>query len=54
VIIGLSLWVNFWPQKQHAIDDLAEEMSWAIHDLVNRTPGPSRDEEIAKWEPQMG
>jgi hypothetical protein len=50
VIIGLSLWVNLWSKKQQAIDDLAEEMSWAIHDLVNRTPRPSSDEEIAKWE----
>ena len=50
VVIGLSLWINLWSRKQHAIDDLAEEMSWAIHDLLNRTPRPASDEEIAKWE----
>jgi hypothetical protein len=50
VIIGLSLWMNLWSKKQQTIDDLAEEMSWAIHDLLNRTPRPSTDEAVAKWE----
>jgi hypothetical protein len=50
VIIALSLWINLWSKKQQAIDDLAEDMSWAIHELVNRNPRPSTDEEVQKWE----
>ena len=43
VILGLAIiWVslryNVWSQKQKAIDTLAEDISWAISDLVNRQP----------------
>lgn len=41
VVIGLaviagSLRFNVWSRKQMAIDDLAEDLSWAIHNLLNR------------------
>jgi hypothetical protein len=49
-LIALSLWFNIWSRKQQAIDDLAEDMSWAIHDLLNRSPRPSTDTEVEKWE----
>jgi predicted HTH transcriptional regulator len=38
------------PEHQHAIDDLAEDISWAIGNLLNRSPRPSTDEEISLWE----
>ena len=30
-IIGASLHFNVWSLRQRAIDDLAEDLSWAIH-----------------------
>ena len=55
VVIGLaifwaSLRYNVWSQRQKAIDDLAEELSWAIGDLLNRQPSPGSNAEIAAWE----
>jgi hypothetical protein len=50
VIIGLCLWFNQWSKKQMVIDELAEDMSWAIHDLLNRNPRPSTDEDVRAWE----
>jgi hypothetical protein len=50
VIIGVSLWYNQWSQKQVVIDDLAEDMSWAIHHLLNKEPRPTTNEAIAEWE----
>lgn len=38
-IIGFSLTFNRWSAKQKAIDSLAEDISWAINNLLNRTPG---------------
>lgn len=35
-IIFASVRFNLWSQRQVAVDDLAEDISWAIHDLVNR------------------
>ena len=35
-LISLSLRFNVWSQQQKAIDALAEDMSRAFHDLVNR------------------
>ena len=41
IIVGLalifvSITYNIWSKKRQAIDDLAEDISWAIRDLVNR------------------
>lgn len=47
-IIGASLHFNVWSLRQKAIDDLAEDLSWAIHDLLNK---PVSDEsEVSHWE----
>ena len=40
-LIAGSLWFNLWSRKQQAIDALAEDISWAIQNLVNRDPCPS-------------
>jgi len=39
-IIWASLHYNVWSQRQKVIDSLAEDMSEAIADLVNRDPKP--------------
>ena len=49
-IIFLSLRFNVWSKKQQVIDDLAEEISWAIQNLVNRNPRPTTNQEVAQWE----
>jgi hypothetical protein len=49
-LIAASLWFNLWSRKQKAIDDIAEDISWAIHNLLNRNPRPSTDTDVAKWE----
>lgn len=36
-IIWASLTYNIWSQRRKIVDDLAEELSWAINDLLNRT-----------------
>jgi hypothetical protein len=48
-LIVASLWFNIWSRKQKAIDELAEDISFAIDDLVNRTPRPQTDGDIEKW-----
>jgi len=48
-LIVLSLRYNIWSQKQHIIDDLAEDAAWAVHNLLDRSPTPSTDETIQKW-----
>lgn len=37
-------------EKQAAVDDLSEELSWAIHNLLNRKPMPANDEQTDAWE----
>jgi hypothetical protein len=49
-VIWASLNYNRWSRKQQAIDLLAEDISWAIHDLVNRNPRPSTEGEIDKFD----
>ena len=49
-IFGASLWFNLWSRKQHIIDDLAEDIAWAINNLLNRSPTPSTPQTIAAWE----
>lgn len=56
VVIGLafiwaSLSFNRWSNKQKAIDSLAEDISWAIQNLLNRQAGPNgRDQPwIDQW-----
>lgn len=41
VIVGITLVFasvrfNLWSERQKAVDSLAEDISWAIHELVNR------------------
>jgi hypothetical protein len=49
-IIWLSLRYNIWSKKQQVIDDLAEDMAWAVHNLLNRSPTPSTEEMIGTWD----
>jgi hypothetical protein len=49
-IIFLSLRVNIWSRKQRVINDLAEDVSWAIQHLLNREPRPTTNQEVAQWE----
>lgn len=48
VIIGVSLHFNVWSLRQRAIDDLAEDLSWAIHDLLNRRA--TNAVQLTQWE----
>jgi hypothetical protein len=56
LILGLTLFAaafryNVWSRQQIAIDDLAEDISWAIHNLLNRArENPVADTWVAKWE----
>jgi hypothetical protein len=45
-LIAGSLWFNVWSRKQQAINELAEDISWAISDLLNRSPPPSTQPEL--------
>jgi hypothetical protein len=49
-VIGASLRFNVWSQRQRAIDTLAEDISWAISDLLNKRPDPLTDEGVEHWE----
>ena len=51
VIIGASLHFNKWSLRQKAIDDLAEDLSWAIHNLLNKPV--SNDSELESWEKEF-
>jgi|SRR5260370_916603 hypothetical protein len=46
-LIAASLWFNVWSLKQKCIDALAEDMAWAIQNLLNRSPTPVTDDQIA-------
>src|SRR5262245_24864315 len=48
VLIFLSLHFHVWSLRQQAIDALAEDVSWAIHHLLNR-PVKSQAE-LDQWE----
>jgi hypothetical protein len=48
--IYLSVTFNVWSQKQKAINSLAEHISDAIGDLVNRNPVPSAPTDINQFE----
>lgn len=48
VLIGVSLHFNVWSLRQQAIDDLAEDLSWAIHNLLNKPV--TNDVELTEWE----
>lgn len=57
LILGLafiwgSLTFNRWSNKQKIIDGLAEDISWAIDNLLNRKPGTTEFDAtyIAAWE----
>lgn len=47
-IIGASLKFNVWSRKQKVVDELAEMLSDAIHDLLNRAV--ANDHELGKFE----
>jgi hypothetical protein len=48
-IIGGSLWFNLWSQKQICIDDVSEQLAWAIHNLLNKPPNPNDVADLARW-----
>ena len=48
VVIGASLHFNVWSLRQQAIDNLAEDVSWAIHHLLNKTVASQF--ELDAWE----
>jgi hypothetical protein len=48
VIIWVSFLFNVWSLRQVSIDELAEELSWAIHHLLNRSVGSNTD--LVDWE----
>jgi hypothetical protein len=47
--IGFSLNFNRWSQQQKAIDALAEDLSWAIHHLLNRNPPATTKGDVEAW-----
>ena len=47
-LIGVSLHFNVWSLRQSAIDDLAEDLSWAIHNLLNKTV--SEESQVSQWD----
>lgn len=50
-LIGTSLHFNVWSLRQKAIDDLAEDLSWAIHHLLNKPV--SNESEVTLWESEF-
>ncbi|MBI3526580.1 MAG: hypothetical protein HY067_01275 [Betaproteobacteria bacterium] len=50
-LIGVSLHFNVWSLRQEAIDELAEDLSWAIHHLLNRPV--ANESEVAQWEAEF-
>jgi hypothetical protein len=50
-VIGASLHFNVWSLRQVAIDDLAEDLSWTIHHLLNKPV--ANDSELARWEEEF-
>ncbi len=49
-IIYLTLRVNIWSRKQIAIDDLAEDISWVIANILNKQPRPNTDDGAREFE----
>ena len=49
-VILVSLNFNRWSLRQKAIDSLAEDLSWAISDLLNRKPEFPIENHISRWE----
>jgi hypothetical protein len=48
VVIWASLRLNLWSRRQDVIDDLAEDLSWAIHELLNRHV--KSEDDLTKWQ----
>lgn len=51
-ILGVAFNFNRWSRRQMAIDALAEELSWAIHNLLNSQPPASAitEEALNAWD----
>ena len=47
-VIWASLHFNVWSLRQRSIDALAEDMSWAIHNLLNRSVASQAD--LVTWQ----
>lgn len=47
-LIYASLRFNLWDQRQKAVDELAEDVSWAIRDILNR-PKPTNQAQVAQY-----
>src|SRR5262249_35500468 len=45
-LIFATLRFNLWSREQMAINELAEDISWAISDLLNRNPPPSTQADL--------
>jgi hypothetical protein len=54
LIFWTSLRYNVWSQRQKVIDSLAEDMSFAIADLVNRSPKPATENDYNKFATDYG
>lgn len=50
-LIGVSLHFNVWSLRQEAIDELAESLSWAIHNLLNKPVANAS--EVEQWETEF-
>jgi hypothetical protein len=54
VLLGLatiwaSLWFNLWSRKQVCIDEISEELAWAVHHLLNNPPKPLDLSGVEQW-----
>lgn len=50
-LIAVSLHFNVWSLRQETIDELAEDLSWAIHHLLNKPV--ANESEVAQWEAEF-
>ncbi len=48
-LIYVSLRYNIWSRKQVAIDDLAEDISWVIANILNKNPRPNTSQDAEEF-----
>lgn len=48
-IIAAALWFNIWSRKQICIDEVSEQLAWAVHNLLNKKPKQDDPGDIARW-----
>jgi hypothetical protein len=54
VVVGLAiivtaLWFNLWSRRQLCIDEISEQLAWAIHSLLNKPPNANDPGDLARW-----